>query len=158
MISTALTQPAGAQQQSAYELRHQVIETERQAIVTSSLQLTDSEAASFWPLYAEYRDEIKTTDDKRVKLLQYYSENIQGLDSKKADYLVSNATDLDVDRQKIKRKYIDRFSRVLDGATLFRFYQIETKLEAIHRVKWTQQVPLATPEETVDFTVFEIEE
>ncbi len=149
---------AHAQTQSAYELRHQIVETERQAIITSSLPLTDNEASSFWPLYAKYREEIKETDDRRLELLQHFSEHMQNLDSKEADYLVSNANELDVDRQKIKRKYFDRFSRIISGAKLFRFYQIETKLEAIHRVNWTQQVPLAAPDEEFDAPIFEINE
>lgn len=153
-----LVQPAYAQHQSEIELHYQMVETERQAIITATLPLTDTEATTFWPLYSEYRRDVKKTEQRRLELLELFSKNVESLSRQDTEHLTSSAAEIDVDRQKLKRKYFSRFAKSLSGAKLFRYYQIETKLEAIHRVKWTQKVPLASIENDGDEMYFGLEQ
>jgi len=51
----------------------------------------------------------------------------------------------DLKRQKLKQKFFEKFSHVLPGSKLIRYYQIESKLDAVKRYFWTsgvQFVPL----------------
>ena len=132
-----------AQSQTGYEVEHQIMETKRQAIVAMNLPLTDEEAEDFWPLYQEYRDALKELDAGRRNVLQEFAGNFNDLDDAEAQSITDRALSLDVDRQRAKKRHLKKFDKVLSGARLFRFYQIETKLEAMHRFNWTQQIPLA---------------
>ena len=134
---------AVAQSQTEYEVAHQMIETDRQAIVAMNLPLNDEEAKEFWPLYQEYRSKIKEMDDVRRELLKEFAGNFENLAAEDAQKITKRALALDVDRQRAKRRYLNKFDGIITGARLFRFYQIETKLEAITRFGWTRQIPLA---------------
>ena len=60
----------------------------------------------------------------------------------RADDLAERALDLDISNKKIKEKHILSLRKTLDGAKIFRYYQIETKLDAIFESGWTRTVPL----------------
>ena len=134
---------AGAQSQTEYELAHQLAETKRQAVVAASLPLLDSEAAPFWALYLEYRAAAKEMDDTRVNLIRRYADSYDALKSDEGKRLVTDALRVENKRQKLKQRYLKKFTRILPGQRLFRYYQIETKLDAMQRYDWTRQIPLA---------------
>lgn len=134
---------ANAQGQTEYELQHQLAETERQAIVAASLPLLDSEAEAFWAVYLEYRAAAKEMDDKRLNLIRRYASSHEDLPSDEGNRLVTDALRVERQRQALKQRFLGKFARVLPGQRLFRYYQIETKLDAITRYDWTGQIPLA---------------
>jgi len=136
-----------AQNQTEYELQHQMAETERQAMVAGNLPLLDSEAEAFWKLYLEYRAAAKEMDDTRANLIRRFAGSFQDLDDKEGQRLVTDALRVEEQRQALKKRYLKIFTRVLPGQRMFRYYQIETKLDAMQRYGWTRHIPLApTPE------------
>ena len=134
---------AGAQGQTDYELIHQLAETERQAVIAASLPLLDSEAEQFWALYLEYRAAAKEMDDARRNLIRRYANSYDALASDEGKQLVTDALRVEDKRQALKQRYLRKFTRLLPGQRLFRYYQIETKLDAMQRYDWTRQIPLA---------------
>lgn len=134
---------AGAQNQTAYELQHQVAETERQAVIGVNLPLLDSEAEEFWALYLKYRTATKEMDDKRLNLIRRFANAMEDLSSDEGKRLVLDALRVEKKRQALKERYLKKFARLLPGQRFFRYYQIETKLDAMQRFDWTQQIPLA---------------
>ena len=142
-IVALLCATAQAQDQTEYELQHQMAETERQAIIADDMPLLESEEEAFWKLYLEYRAAAKEMDDKRTSLLRRYAGSFEDLDAKQGTRLVTDALRLEERRQLLKKRYLKKFARILPGKRLFRYYQIETKLDAMLRYSWTRQVPLA---------------
>lgn len=132
-----------AQNQSEYELQHQVAEVERQAMVAANMPLLDSEAEAFWKIYLEYRAAVKGMDNRRLNLLRRFAGSLEDLGDKQGDSLVTDALRLEAQRQSLRKRYFKKFARVLEGKRLFRYYQIETKLDAMKRFAWTSQIPLA---------------
>lgn len=143
ILLSMLNHAANAQHQTEYELQHQLAETERQAIVAENLPLAESEAEAFWALYLEYRAAVKKMDDRRLSLLRRYANSIENLPAAEGQRLVKDALRTEKDRQALKQRYLRKFERVLHGQRLFRYYQVETKLDAVQRYGWTQQIPLA---------------
>jgi len=138
-----LSHSVDAQHQTEYELQYQLRETERQAVVAANLTLLDSEAAAFWAMYREYRAAAKEMDDQRLSLLRRYADSYEDLPSKEGKGLVTDALRVEEKRQALKQRFLKKFARLLPGQRLFRYYQIETKLDAMQRYGWTQQIPLA---------------
>ena len=137
-----LSRAADAQHQTEYELQHQLAETERQAIVAANMPLAESEAALFWDVYREYRAAVKEMDDQRLNLLRRYASSYENLPAEKGERLVTDALHVEERRQALKKRYLKKFARLLPGQTFFRYYQVETKLDAIQRYGWTQLIPL----------------
>jgi hypothetical protein len=132
-----------AQTQTEYELAHRAGESKRQVLVAANLPLLDSEAEAFWKLYLEYRSAAKEADDNRANLIRRLAGSIEDLNNKEGQQLVTDALRVEEKRQDIKKRYFNKFKRILPGQRLFRYYQIETKLDAIARHDWTQMIPLA---------------
>jgi len=61
---------------------------------------------------------------------------------KEADSLVSRALKLEVNNQKLKQRHILGLRSVLEDANIFKYYQIETKLDAIFTHGRTKSIPL----------------
>ena len=132
----------GGAEQTSYELNHKILETKRQAVVAANIPFSSSEAKKFWPLYLDYRSAVKEVDDGRGELIRRLADNYDSLADGEGKKMVNDALKLEKKRQAIKERYMKKFARVLASDRLFRFYQVETKLDAIHRHAWTSQIPL----------------
>ena len=143
VVAALLGAATSAQNQTEDELAHQKQETERRVLVSANLQLLDSEAEAFWDLYFEYRVAIKEMDDQRAELLRRVKESKGEFTDDEGLGLVTESLGVDKQRQELQQSYLMKFSLVLAGSRLFRYYQIETKLDALKRNFWTSQVDLA---------------
>ena len=143
IVLSLLHTTVGAQDQSEYEQLHREGDTLRQATVAENLPLSDSEAEAFWDLYLEYRVADKELDDQRVDLLRRFAESEDDVTDDEGILFVTESLRIEKQRQALKQSYLMKFSLVLPGSKLFRYYQIETKLDALKRNLWTSQVQLA---------------
>jgi len=143
VVVALLSTVTSAQSQTEVELTHQKQETERRPLVSANLSLLDSESEAFWDLYFEYRVAIKEWDDQRVDLLRRLKESNDDVTDDDEIHLVTESLRIDKQRQALKQSYFMKFSHVLAGSSLLRYYQIETKLDALKRNFWTSQVDLA---------------
>jgi len=142
VVVALLSSVSSAQSQAEYELAHEVEENERRATVAANLPLHDSEAEAFWGLYLEYRAADKEMDDQRADLMLRFADSYEDLAEDEGTRLVTDALKLEEQRQLLKKRYLEKFARVLSGQQLFRYYQIETKLDAKKRHEWTSIIPL----------------
>ena len=84
------------------------IQQERVAFFNRELQLTDSEAEQFWPLYDQYR-----ADEKALKKSYNLDRKIELLTDEEVDRLVFKAFELEEKQLNLKRKYVERLKPVL---------------------------------------------
>ncbi len=143
VVLSLLHTTVSAQDQSEYEQMHREGDTLRQATVAANLPLLDAEAEVFWDLYLEYRVADKELDDQRVDLLRRFAESVDDVTDDEGIRFVTESLRIEKQRQALKQSYLMKFSLVLPGSKLFRYYQIETKLDALKRYFWTSQVQLA---------------
>src|SRR5271157_2639381 len=50
------------------------LQAEAKQLITKNMQLTDSEAAAFWPLYDQYAAEVRKLNDTRFGLAKQYAK------------------------------------------------------------------------------------
>ena len=132
-----------AQDESEYERLHRESDIKRQAMVAENLPLLDSEAEAFWDLYLEYRVADREFDDQRVELLGYFEEANEVFTDDEGNRIVTEALRIEIKRQELKQDFFEKFSLVLPGSKLIRYFQIESKLDAVKRYFWTSGVQLA---------------
>ena len=142
VIVALLSSVTSAQNQSEYELAHEWEENERRATIAANLPLGDSEAEAFWDLYLEYRAADSELDDQRADLMRRFANSYEDLADDEGNRLVTDALTLEEQRQSLKKRFLEKFASVLSGQRLFRYYQIETKLDAKKRHDWTNMIPL----------------
>ena len=103
--------------QEAEEIRltREVINNERQALVTRAMDLTPGEMQRFWPLYREYRLAAAKVGDRIVTLITTYADNHQNLTDKVANKLLTEFVRIEEDRARLKAQYLPKFKKVLPG-------------------------------------------
>jgi Spy/CpxP family protein refolding chaperone len=146
MLGLALTVgvfgTATAQVRSEVELTRQQIQTERQELVTVGMELTDEQAATFWPVYREYRNELAPVSDRLVDLILGYAEQFDSVTDEYAEQMLEDYLDIQSDKLNVQKKYVNRFKRVLPSKLVARFYQIENKLDAVVALDLAMSVPV----------------
>ncbi len=138
-----LAAPAWAQQiTDQIEVTRSVAEAERKLIVSKNLKLTEAESEAFWPVYNQYREAIRKVTDKRVALIRKFASEFDTLDDDRAEGLMKDYLDFQEEHVKTRRSHVKKFSKVLPARKMFRFYQIDGKLNVIVDFELARSIPL----------------
>ena len=138
--------PTGQAAEANLDVLVDAIRSNRKALVAANLNLTDAEAAKFWPIYDRYQKEINATGDRLIGVIQDYTANFSDLSNDKAMQLVDDYLTVEADRVKVKRAYLDEFAKALPGRKVARFYQIENKMDAVIRYNIAATIPVVEEE------------
>ena len=142
-VSAALAATSDARQADKQRLDYQAIEEARRTNVARNIHLSKTESSRFWALYDDYRTATSTFDARRTELLMRLSKQVDDLSDGEGRLLMKDALTLEKERQEEKQRYLELVAEILSGDRLFRYYQIETKLDAQARASWTRLIPLA---------------
>jgi len=125
------------------QVTREVINNQRQALVTRAMDLTPNEMQRFWPVYRQYRLAASKVGDRIVSLITTYADNYQDLNDKAADKLLTEFVRIEEERARLKAQYLPKFKKVIPVKKVVRFYQIENKLDTALLAELTQAIPLA---------------
>jgi Spy/CpxP family protein refolding chaperone len=143
LATLAMHLPAQAQDPAETQAIRADLQAERTKLVAGNLQLTEAEAAKFWPLYNEYRGKHSQLGDRTIALIDDFAANYETLSDEKAKDLLNRQLQLDDDRLKLQRSYVGKFEKVVPPKKVARYYQIERKLDAAVAYEAAQSIPLA---------------
>jgi hypothetical protein len=93
----AQTKPAGGEKPANnLETVHEKLKAEKKSIVTKYMELTESEAQKFWPVYDEYQKDLQKIHERLGSLLRSYAaeHRNQSLTDEKAKKLLDEWLDL----------------------------------------------------------------
>ncbi|MEM6912395.1 MAG: hypothetical protein AAF511_00310, partial [Pseudomonadota bacterium] len=125
------------------EVAFEAQETRRRAIVAQGLQLSDEEAEKFWPMYDDYRNDIKVVELRLVENLSTFADNFNELSDDVAEELLSAGVDIEADSSRLRREHVKRVRRVLEPVSALRYFQLENYIETAQRMSVQRQIPLA---------------
>ncbi len=118
------------------------IRSNRTAMVAVNLDLTDEEAAAFWPVYERYRKEADANADRLADVISRYSNSFPGTSDEEAMGLIESYLAVDAERAQLRRNFLAEFARVIPGKKVARLYQIENKLDAVIRYDLAATIPV----------------
>lgn len=131
------TKPADDAKTVRDELR-----AEKHRLVTENMQLTESEAAAFWPVYEAYQKEMDALGDRMNKLVENYGITHKVMTDDTAAKLLEELLNIQSDRVQVQKAYVPKFQKALPMTKVARFYQIENKFRAAVDYDITSQIPL----------------
>jgi hypothetical protein len=143
LATLALRVPAYAQDPGETQAIRADLQADRTKLVAGNLELTEAEAAKFWPLYNEYRAKQSQIGDRAIALVKDFAANYDALSDEKAKDLLKRQLDIEEDRLKLQRSYVGKFEKVIPPKKVARYYQIERKLDAMVAFEAARSVPLA---------------
>ncbi len=143
-LCAALAAPAFAQEKLAdtMELVRDKARADKKLFVADQLQLTESEAKAFWPLYEAYQRDLDAINGRIVKLTRDYGKNFKTMSDEVADALVTEAVRIEVERTKLAEAHLPSFRKALPGKKLARYYQLESKIRAVFNFDLAKEIPL----------------
>ena len=140
--AAAAGQPADKQADNMQLLRDK-LRADKKLIVAEAMNLTEKEAAAFWPVYETYQKELASLNDRTMKLIKDYATNYGAMTDPAAKGIVDSFLSIEKDRIQLMQTYTPKFRKVMPEVKVARYYQIENKIRAVVNYELAQEIPLA---------------
>ena len=126
------------------QLFAQNLESQKKQMVAANMDLTDSEAEKFWPVYNRYAADLAKIYDTKLTLVEGYLENYQSMNGEEAEAYIRRRAKVEEDVMQLRLKYVPEFRKVLSGRQTAEFFQIEWRLDLMINLRLAQ-APLINP-------------
>jgi Spy/CpxP family protein refolding chaperone len=148
-LALALAMPAVAQTQSTSTdmqvLAAKVkVQADKKALIAQNMQLTDSEATSFWPIYDAYQQDLWKINDRLTATIVEYSDayNKGPVDNATAKKLLHELLAIQKSESELQQSYVPKLEMVLPETKVARYIQIENKIRALVHYELASKIPL----------------
>ena len=120
------------------------IKADKKLVVATNMELTESEAKGFWPIYDQYQKDLQKINRRMANVLESYAADFRGksLTDDKAKKLIEEAVAIEQAEANLKSTYAPKLSKVLPVKKVARYLQIENKIRAVVKYDLAQGVPL----------------
>ena len=127
------------------EIIHKKLKADKKLIVAKYMNLTESEAKKFWPVYEGYQTDLDKLNQRLGNLLHSYAAEYRGktLTDEKAKQLLDEWIAIERDEVKHRRSYATKISQVLPAKKTARYLQIENEYRMMIKYDLAVTVPLA---------------
>ena len=126
-------------------LLRQNLLAESKKIITKNMDLSDSEAAGFWPLYNQYAAEVRKVNDTRFGLVKDYARIYKTMTPQEADNITRLLAEADQTIISLRVEYLPKFEQVLPGTKAALFMQLDRRLDSLFNVQIASQLPAIKP-------------
>jgi hypothetical protein len=117
----------------------------KKQVIAANMDLSETEAQEFWPIYDRYTAELVTITDKKYALIEQYAQNYTTLTSAQAESYITGRAAVDDSIMQLRLKYLPIFRKVLNGKSTARFFQLDWRLGLIMDLQLASQTPLIEP-------------
>ena len=120
------------------------VAADKKLVVSSAMELTESEAKGFWPVYEAYQKELHKINEEIATLISSYANdyNAKSLTDEKAKKLLEYYFAIEDRELKLRRSFLPKLSKVLPGRKVARYVQLENKVRALVKYELAAEIPL----------------
>jgi hypothetical protein len=135
---------AAAQDKAAdnMDIVKEKISTDKKLFIATNMQLTESEAKDFWPVYEAYQAELGKLREREGKLIEEFATNFETMSDDVAKQLLDDSLSIDSDHEKLRQSYLSKIRGVLPDKKVARYYQLESKIDAVLEYELAKLIPL----------------
>lgn len=138
--------PAFPQEKPAnnLEIVHEKLKADKKLIVAKYMELTESEAKRFWPVYEDYQKDLQKINERLLSLLQSYAADYRNnsLTDEKAKKLLDEWIALEQDEARHRGSYAPKVLKALPPKKAARYLQIENEYRILIKYDLAVTVPL----------------
>ena len=124
------------------EIVKEKIRSDKKLFIATNMQLTEAETKAFWPVYESYQAELGKLRDRELKLIEKFAANYETMSADAAKNLLDESMSIDSDHQKLRQSYLAKFRGVLSDTKVARYYQLESKIDAVLEYELARRIPL----------------
>jgi len=118
------------------------VRADKKLFVAANMELTESEAKAFWPVYEKYQNELFLLRSRTAKLIKDYAEAFKDLSNETARKLLDESLTIESLGMKLRKSYLPKFRQILPEKKVARYYQIENKIQAALYYELAVEIPL----------------
>jgi len=119
------------------------IQTDKRAVVLSTLQLTDAQVAEFTPLYDEFQAKMKQIMTRGSDVVNKFAANYGSMTDDAAKDIMKEFFKVRRDRNELIEDYAKKFQRKLPATKVLQWVQVENKLNTLLEVQAAAVIPIA---------------
>jgi hypothetical protein len=136
--------PALAQDKPADNMQivREKVRADKKLLVAANMDLTESEAKAFWPVYEKYQKELFLLRTRTAKLIKDYADAYETMSDDKAKTLLDELMIIESLGVKLRKTYLPKFRQALPEKKVARYYQIENKINAALNYELAANIPL----------------
>jgi len=146
VVIAAFPTPALTQDKLAdnMQLLREKVKADKKLLVATNMELTESEAKGFWPVYEDYQKDLTAINQRIGKLIESYAADYRAktLTDEKAKKLIDELVAIEQAEAGLKTSYVPKLSKVLPPKKVARYLQIENKIRAVVKYGLAEGVPL----------------
>jgi len=118
------------------------IRADKRLLIAENMQLTETEAKAFWPVYDQYQDELFLLRSRTIILVDDYATAYNEMTKETANNLIDEYMTIETLGLKLRQTYLPKFRKVLPAVKVFRYYQLENKIHAALMYEFAAKIPL----------------
>ena len=143
-ITVWFASPAVSQDKPAdnMQILLEKIRADKKLLVAANLDLTETEAKAFWPVYDKFQDELFLLRARTARLIKDYAEAFKDMKGEKAKALLDESITIESLGLKLRQSYLPKFRKALPEKKVARYYQIENKIQAMLNYELAKEIPL----------------
>jgi hypothetical protein len=127
------------------DLLRKDLRSQKKQMIAANLQLTDTEAEKFWPLYDQYTAELIKVNDAKYAAIKQYAANYNTLTDDQAIALTKQVIGIEQSVAQLRAKYVPIFSNVISGKKTALFFQMDRWLSGLIDLQLAAQIPNVQP-------------
>ena len=129
---------------SNMEILRQKLQADKKLLVAANMELAETEAKGFWPVYDAYQTDLGTLNARIAQLVKRYAEayRTNTLTDATAKSLLDEALAIEQAEVAMKQGYVPKLSAVLPVTKVARYLQIENKIRAVIKYELASEIPL----------------
>lgn len=124
------------------DLLRKDLRSQRKQLIAANLQLTDTEAAKFWPVYDQYITELISINDRKFALIQGYADNWGKMTNEQSLLFIRQWLDLDIEIAQLRQKYVPKVTKILEGKKTATFFQLDRRIAMMIELQVSSQIPV----------------
>jgi chorismate mutase len=126
------------------DILRQKIQADKKLLVAANMELTETEATRFWPVYDAYQADLGKINARTAQLIKDYAAqyNAKSLTDDVAQRLMQEALAIEQAEVTAKQAAMAKASAALPATKAARYMQIENKIRAVIKFELADGIPL----------------
>ena len=145
-FAVAFPAPAWTQEKPAdnMQILMDKIKADKKLFVAANMELTETEAKAFWPVYEQYQKDLGGINQRIAKLIESYAADYRAnsMTDEGAKKLIGEFVAIEKAEAGLKESYVPKLNKVLPPKKVARYLQVENKIRAMVKFDLARGIPL----------------
>jgi hypothetical protein len=121
------------------------VKADKKLLVAANMQLSESVAKGFWPVYEDYQKDLMAINERIASLIVSYADSYgaETFTNEKAKALTAELVSIQILETELQSSYVPKLNQVLSPKQVLVYMQIENKIRAAIKYGLAAEIPLA---------------